>query len=103
MARCVDAQTQTAGLFFPSSTELQKRSQQKEAELSRQGQMSDRKPLLTSISPGRGYMQDYVEHITMQCLIDVVEGRQEFWAPQNYLLALDNVLGLYVLHVRHLF
>lgn len=51
---CADAQTQTVGLFFPSNTELKKRSQQREAELSRQEQMSDRKPLLTAISPGRG-------------------------------------------------
>uniref|UniRef100_A0A672Q0M4 Double zinc ribbon and ankyrin repeat domains 1 n=1 Tax=Sinocyclocheilus grahami TaxID=75366 RepID=A0A672Q0M4_SINGR len=31
---CADAQTQTVGLFFPSSTELKKWSQQREAELS---------------------------------------------------------------------
>ncbi|KAI2650309.1 Double zinc ribbon and ankyrin repeat-containing protein 1 [Labeo rohita] len=60
---CADAQTQTAGLFFPSSTELKKRSQQREAELSRQEQMSDRKPLLTAISPGRGYWRKQLDHI----------------------------------------
>ncbi|XP_026803532.3 double zinc ribbon and ankyrin repeat-containing protein 1 [Pangasianodon hypophthalmus] len=63
VARCVDAQTQTSGLFYPSSTELQKRSQQREAELSRQGQMSDRKPLLTAISPGRGFWRKQLDHI----------------------------------------
>ncbi|XP_043079411.1 double zinc ribbon and ankyrin repeat-containing protein 1 [Puntigrus tetrazona] len=60
---CADAQTQTAGLFFPSSTELKKRSQQREAELSRQEQMSDRKPLLTAVSPGRGYWRKQLDHI----------------------------------------
>ncbi|KAM9494289.1 double zinc ribbon and ankyrin repeat-containing protein 1 [Clarias gariepinus] len=60
---CVDAQTQTTGLFYPSSAELQKRSQQREAELSRQGQMSDRKPLLTAISPGRGFWRKQLDHI----------------------------------------
>ncbi|KAF5893410.1 double zinc ribbon and ankyrin repeat-containing protein 1, partial [Clarias magur] len=60
---CVDAQTQTTGLFYPSSAELQKRSQQREAELSRQGQMSDRKPLLTPISPGRGFWRKQLDHI----------------------------------------
>ncbi|XP_073718326.1 double zinc ribbon and ankyrin repeat-containing protein 1 [Misgurnus anguillicaudatus] len=58
-----DAQTQTVGLFFPSGTELKKRSQQREAELSRQEQMSDRKPLLTAISPGRGYWRKQLDHI----------------------------------------
>ncbi|XP_073699784.1 double zinc ribbon and ankyrin repeat-containing protein 1 [Garra rufa] len=60
---CADAQTQTVGLFFPSTTELKKRSQQREAELSRQEQMSDRKPLLTAISPGRGYWRKQLDHI----------------------------------------
>ncbi|XP_016298296.1 double zinc ribbon and ankyrin repeat-containing protein 1 isoform X3 [Sinocyclocheilus anshuiensis] len=60
---CADAQTQTVGLFFPSSSELKKRSQQREAELSRQEQMSDRKPLLTAVSPGRGYWRKQLDHI----------------------------------------
>ncbi|KAA0712324.1 Double zinc ribbon and ankyrin repeat-containing protein 1 [Triplophysa tibetana] len=60
---CADAQTQTQGLFFPSSTEMKKRSQQKEAELSRQEHMSDRKPLLTAISPGRGFWRKQLDHI----------------------------------------
>ncbi|XP_062845596.1 double zinc ribbon and ankyrin repeat-containing protein 1 [Trichomycterus rosablanca] len=59
----VDAQTQTVGLFYPSSAELQKQSQQKEAELNRQGRMSDRKPLLTAISPGRGFWRKQLDHI----------------------------------------
>ncbi|KAI5088882.1 double zinc ribbon and ankyrin repeat-containing protein 1 [Silurus meridionalis] len=63
MTMSVDVQTQTTGLFYPSSTELQKRSQQKGAELSKQGQMSDRKPLLTAISPGRGYWRKQLDHI----------------------------------------
>ncbi|KAG7315503.1 hypothetical protein KOW79_021591 [Hemibagrus wyckioides] len=61
--RGVDAQTQTAGLFYPSSTDLQKRSQQREAELSRQGQMSDRKLLLSAVSPGRGFWRKQLDHI----------------------------------------
>ncbi|XP_057182114.1 double zinc ribbon and ankyrin repeat-containing protein 1 isoform X2 [Triplophysa rosa] len=60
---CADAQTQTLGLFFPSSTEMKKRSQQREAELSRQEHMSDRKPLLTAISPGRGFWRKQLDHI----------------------------------------
>ncbi|XP_056303971.1 double zinc ribbon and ankyrin repeat-containing protein 1 [Danio aesculapii] len=60
---CADAQTQTVGLFFPSSTEIKKRSQQREVELSRQEKMSDRKPLLTAISPGRGFWRKQLDHI----------------------------------------
>ncbi|KAK3509975.1 hypothetical protein QTP70_023797 [Hemibagrus guttatus] len=63
MMRGVDAQTQTAGLFYPSSADLQKRSQQREAELSRQGKMSDRKPLLSAVSPGRGFWRKQLDHI----------------------------------------
>ncbi|XP_037390429.1 double zinc ribbon and ankyrin repeat-containing protein 1 isoform X2 [Pygocentrus nattereri] len=59
----VDAQTQTTGLFYPSSTELQRRGQQREVELSRQEKMSDRKPLLTAISPGRGFWRKQLDHI----------------------------------------
>ncbi|KAK2819604.1 hypothetical protein Q7C36_021250 [Tachysurus vachellii] len=62
-ARCVDVQTQTAGLFYPSSTDLQKQRQQREAEPSRQGQMSDRKPLLSAVSPGRGFWRKQMDHI----------------------------------------
>ncbi|XP_072527396.1 double zinc ribbon and ankyrin repeat-containing protein 1 [Salminus brasiliensis] len=62
-AVCADAQTQTAGLFYPSTAELQRRSQKREEELSRQEKMSDRKPLLTSISPGRGYWRKQLDHI----------------------------------------
>ncbi|TSK67233.1 Double zinc ribbon and ankyrin repeat-containing protein 1 [Bagarius yarrelli] len=62
-ARRVDAQTQTAGIFYPSSADLQKRCQQREAELSRQGKMSDRKPLLTAVSPGRGFWRKQLDHI----------------------------------------
>ncbi|XP_076841146.1 double zinc ribbon and ankyrin repeat-containing protein 1 [Brachyhypopomus gauderio] len=59
----VDVQTQTVGLFYPSGAELQRRSQKKELELSRQEKMSDRKPLLTAISPGRGFWRKQLDHI----------------------------------------
>ncbi|XP_036400366.1 double zinc ribbon and ankyrin repeat-containing protein 1 [Megalops cyprinoides] len=59
----VDQQTQTAGLFYPSGTELQKKGEQAVLEMSRQEQMRDRKPLLTAISPGRGYWRKQLDHI----------------------------------------
>ncbi|XP_030627950.1 double zinc ribbon and ankyrin repeat-containing protein 1 [Chanos chanos] len=60
---CLDQQTQTVGLFYPSSTELLKKSQQIVKELSKQEQMRDRKPLLTAISPGKGYWRKQLDHI----------------------------------------
>uniref|UniRef100_A0A4W4HSG1 Double zinc ribbon and ankyrin repeat-containing protein 1 n=1 Tax=Electrophorus electricus TaxID=8005 RepID=A0A4W4HSG1_ELEEL len=59
----VDAQTQTVGLFYPSGTELQRKIQKRELELSKQEKMSDRKPLLTAISPGRGFWRKQLDHI----------------------------------------
>uniref|UniRef100_W5NFB6 Double zinc ribbon and ankyrin repeat-containing protein 1 n=1 Tax=Lepisosteus oculatus TaxID=7918 RepID=W5NFB6_LEPOC len=59
----VDRQTQTVGLFYPSSTELQKKEQQVAQQLEKQEQMRDRKPLLTAVSPGRGYWRKQLDHI----------------------------------------
>ncbi|KAJ8285123.1 hypothetical protein COCON_G00039730 [Conger conger] len=60
---CSDQHTQTVGLFYPSGTELQKKGQQVALELTRQEQMRDRRPLLTPISPGRGYWRKQLDHI----------------------------------------
>ncbi|XP_030206929.1 double zinc ribbon and ankyrin repeat-containing protein 1 [Gadus morhua] len=54
-----DRQTQTVGLFYPSGAELQKSHQQRElAE-----QAAPRRPLLTAVSPGRGYWRQQVDHV----------------------------------------
>ncbi|KAL1006200.1 hypothetical protein UPYG_G00069160 [Umbra pygmaea] len=58
-----DQQTQTVGLFYPSSTELHRQGQQAAQELSRQEQTRDRRPLLTAISPGRGYWRKQLDHV----------------------------------------
>nr|XP_046233601.1 double zinc ribbon and ankyrin repeat-containing protein 1 isoform X2 [Scatophagus argus] len=55
--------TQTVGLFYPSATELQKKEQQRVLQLSRQQATRDRQPLLTAISPGRGYWRKQLDHI----------------------------------------
>ncbi|KAG9335853.1 hypothetical protein JZ751_003610 [Albula glossodonta] len=60
---CMDQQTQTVGLFYPSGAEIQKKNQQMALELARQEQMRDRKPLLTAISPGKGYWRKQLDHI----------------------------------------
>ncbi|NXS97990.1 DZAN1 protein, partial [Jacana jacana] len=58
-----DKGTQTIGLFYPSSKLLEK----KELELITQKQklekMSDHKPLLTAISPGKGYWRKQLDHV----------------------------------------
>ncbi|XP_019907818.3 double zinc ribbon and ankyrin repeat-containing protein 1 isoform X2 [Esox lucius] len=58
-----DQQTQTVGLFYPSTTELHRKGQQVALELSRLEQMRDRRPLLTAISPGRGYWRKQLDHV----------------------------------------
>uniref|UniRef100_UPI003AAB8192 double zinc ribbon and ankyrin repeat-containing protein 1 n=1 Tax=Centroberyx gerrardi TaxID=166262 RepID=UPI003AAB8192 len=49
-----DRQTQTVGLFYPSGTELQRRER-------REGRES--RPLLTAVSPGRGYWRKQLDHV----------------------------------------
>uniref|UniRef100_A0A3B4XXN9 Double zinc ribbon and ankyrin repeat domains 1 n=1 Tax=Seriola lalandi dorsalis TaxID=1841481 RepID=A0A3B4XXN9_SERLL len=58
-----DQYTQTVGLYYPSATELQKKDQQRALQLSRQQATRDRQPLLTAISPGRGYWRKQVDHV----------------------------------------
>ncbi|GAA6225644.1 double zinc ribbon and ankyrin repeat-containing protein 1 isoform X3 [Lates japonicus] len=59
----VDQCTQTVGLYYPSATELHKKDQQRAQQLSRQQATRDRQPLLTAISPGRGYWRKQLDHV----------------------------------------
>ena len=45
---------QTVGLFYPSQRELDKKKDEDAEKIAFEKQMRDRRPLLTSISPGRG-------------------------------------------------
>ncbi|XP_047602380.1 double zinc ribbon and ankyrin repeat-containing protein 1 isoform X3 [Lutra lutra] len=58
-----DVGTQTTGLFYPSGTLLAKKEQEMASQKQRQ-KMSDHKPLLTAISPGRGYWRKQLDHIS---------------------------------------
>ncbi|XP_032317659.1 double zinc ribbon and ankyrin repeat-containing protein 1 isoform X3 [Camelus ferus] len=58
-----DTGTQTTGLFYPSGTLLAKKELEMTSQKQRQEKMSDRKPLLTAVSPGRGYWRKQVDHI----------------------------------------
>ncbi|XP_060109886.1 double zinc ribbon and ankyrin repeat-containing protein 1 [Heteronotia binoei] len=55
--------TQTVGLFYPSGKFLEKRECELVSQQEKQRKMSDRKPLLTAISPGRGYWRKQLDHV----------------------------------------
>ncbi|XP_054881653.1 double zinc ribbon and ankyrin repeat-containing protein 1-like isoform X4 [Poeciliopsis prolifica] len=55
----VDRSTQTVGLYYPSATALQQRDQQR--ALRREAARS--RPPLSSISPGRGYWRNQLDHV----------------------------------------
>ncbi|XP_072437323.1 double zinc ribbon and ankyrin repeat-containing protein 1 isoform X2 [Chiloscyllium punctatum] len=58
-----DQSTQTVGLFYPSCKMLEKKEMEVIMEQERQQKMTDRRPLLTAISPGRGYWRLQLDHI----------------------------------------
>uniref|UniRef100_A0A0D9RGI3 Double zinc ribbon and ankyrin repeat-containing protein 1 n=1 Tax=Chlorocebus sabaeus TaxID=60711 RepID=A0A0D9RGI3_CHLSB len=59
-----DIGTQTVGLFYPSGKLLAKKELEIASQKQRQEKMSDHKPLLTAISPGRGYWRRQLDHIS---------------------------------------
>ncbi|XP_007946413.1 double zinc ribbon and ankyrin repeat-containing protein 1 [Orycteropus afer afer] len=59
-----DVGTQTIGLFYPSSKLLAKKEQELTSQKQRREKMSDHQPLLTAISPGRGYWRKQLDHIS---------------------------------------
>ncbi|KAI4562311.1 hypothetical protein MJT46_011273 [Ovis ammon polii x Ovis aries] len=59
-----DVGTQTTGLFYPSGTLLAKKELEVASQKQRQEKTSDHKPLLTAVSPGRGYWRKQVDHIS---------------------------------------
>ncbi|XP_067845348.1 double zinc ribbon and ankyrin repeat-containing protein 1 isoform X2 [Heptranchias perlo] len=58
-----DVGTQTVGLFYPSCKVLEKKEKEIMCQQAKQQKMSDRRPLLTAISPGRGYWRKQLDHI----------------------------------------
>lgn len=59
----VDMGTQTVGLFYPSSKLMEKKELELLSDKEKKEKMSDRKPLLTAVSPGRGYWRQQLDHI----------------------------------------
>ncbi|KAM7061239.1 double zinc ribbon and ankyrin repeat-containing protein 1 isoform 1-T1 [Acridotheres tristis] len=58
-----DKGTQTIGLFYPSSKLLEKKALELLSQKEKVEKMSDRKPLLTAISPGKGYWRKQLDHV----------------------------------------
>ncbi|XP_023405764.1 double zinc ribbon and ankyrin repeat-containing protein 1 [Loxodonta africana] len=59
-----DVGTQTVGLFYPSSKLLAKKELELTSQEQRRAKMSDHRPILTAISPGRGYWRKQLDHIS---------------------------------------
>ncbi|XP_068607555.1 double zinc ribbon and ankyrin repeat-containing protein 1 [Brachionichthys hirsutus] len=58
-----DKNTQTAGLYYPSAPELEKKEQQRALQISKQRAVRDRQLPPTAISPGRGYWRKQLDHV----------------------------------------
>uniref|UniRef100_A0A8C0UDN8 Double zinc ribbon and ankyrin repeat-containing protein 1 n=1 Tax=Cyanistes caeruleus TaxID=156563 RepID=A0A8C0UDN8_CYACU len=58
-----DKGTQTIGLFYPSSKLLEKKELELISQKEKVEKMSDHKPLLTAISPGKGYWRKQLDHV----------------------------------------
>ncbi|NWS53611.1 DZAN1 protein, partial [Chunga burmeisteri] len=58
-----DKGTQTVGLFYPSSKLLEKKELELISRKEKLEKMSDHKPLLTAISPGKGYWRTQLDHV----------------------------------------
>uniref|UniRef100_A0A8C3JKA3 DZANK-type domain-containing protein n=1 Tax=Calidris pygmaea TaxID=425635 RepID=A0A8C3JKA3_9CHAR len=58
-----DKGTQTIGLFYPSSKLLEKKELELISRKEKLEKMSDHKPLLTAISPGKGYWRKQLDHV----------------------------------------
>ncbi|NXV13240.1 DZAN1 protein, partial [Cepphus grylle] len=58
-----DKGTQTIGLFYPSSKMLEKKKLELISQTEKLEKMSDHKPLLTAISPGKGYWRKQMDHV----------------------------------------
>ncbi|XP_066479541.1 double zinc ribbon and ankyrin repeat-containing protein 1 isoform X2 [Tiliqua scincoides] len=55
--------TQTIGLFYPSSKSLEKKVCELVSQKKKQNKISDHSPVLTAISPGRGYWRKQLDHV----------------------------------------
>ncbi|PIK58542.1 hypothetical protein BSL78_04567 [Apostichopus japonicus] len=69
--------TQTVGLFYPSNKSLTKKEKEQEEQRLKTEAMSDRKPVLTAVSPGKGYWRQQMDHICGHLKVHA-QNNQEF-------------------------
>ena len=55
--------TQTVGLFYPSEKGLSNKREEIDKKVALEQSMRDRQPLMTPVSPGKGYWRKQVDHI----------------------------------------
>ncbi|KAI8505519.1 metal ion binding [Branchiostoma belcheri] len=55
--------TQTVGLFYPSFREMQQREAREAGEREKAERMSDKRPPVSAVSPGKGYWRKQIDHI----------------------------------------
>ncbi|XP_035689674.1 double zinc ribbon and ankyrin repeat-containing protein 1-like isoform X2 [Branchiostoma floridae] len=55
--------TQTVGLFYPSFREMQQREMREAEEREKAEKMSDKRPPVSAVSPGKGYWRKQIDHI----------------------------------------
>uniref|UniRef100_S4RD06 Double zinc ribbon and ankyrin repeat-containing protein 1 n=1 Tax=Petromyzon marinus TaxID=7757 RepID=S4RD06_PETMA len=58
-----DQATQTVGLFYPSGRGLEQKVQEVSTKRVQQDRMSDRRPPITAVSPGKGYWRKQIDHV----------------------------------------
>ncbi|NXU54286.1 DZAN1 protein, partial [Turnix velox] len=58
-----DKGTQTIGIFYPSNKMLEMKNLKLTSQAEQLEMMSDHKPLLTAISPGKGYWRKQLDHV----------------------------------------
>ncbi|KAK7477462.1 hypothetical protein BaRGS_00031286 [Batillaria attramentaria] len=54
---------QTAGLFYPSQAKIDQMQKELEDKMTFEKQMRDRRPLLSAVSPGKGFWRKQIDHI----------------------------------------
>lgn len=54
---------QTAGLFYPSQRKIDQVQKEVEDKMTFEKQMRDRRPLLSAVSPGKGFWRKQIDHI----------------------------------------
>lgn len=55
--------SQTVGLFFPSQRKIELLEKELEDKVTFEKQMRDRRPLVTAVSPGKGFWRKQIDHV----------------------------------------